>query len=395
MNKKIKITLLFLFIASLAGLSLRMASIGFPLLKYKNLLNTHSHIALLGWLYNASLILLQYSIFPKSTLRFTSIFWISQLTFLGMLFSFPFQGYGLYSIIFSTLYLFSSYYVAYQLIIKSKEYLTPIVAQFVKWSAIYLIISSFGPFSLGYIMVNGLKDSFLYNLSIYWFLHFLYNGFFIFILFAYIINKQNNTIEFSRVFRWMNLSVIPLYALSILWLKPSEWFYFLGSFAATLQIIAYILMVKKVKWTTLFTNKWSKYLVILAFISYSLKLIFQEFAIIPSVQDFIFSTISYSLIGFIHLVMLGFFTLFILSAFIENSFLIMSRLLKIGLSFLVLGIFLSESLLFSQSLLSYFKGESIDNYHTLLFWSSMLMPIGILMIVWGKLFVKNSILRST
>lgn len=384
MDRKVKITLIFLLIASFAGLLLRLISAGIPLINYKHLLNTHSHIALLGWLYNAALIMLQYSIFPKSTLRFNTIFWFSQITFFGMLFSFPFQGYGLYSITFSTLYLFSTYYVAYELIIKSKSLHNPVVASFVKWAAVYLVLSSIGPFALGYIMVNGLKDSPFYNLSIYWFLHFLYNGFFIFIIFAYIINKQDSKIDFKRVFNLMNISVIPLYALSILWLDPSEWFYFIGAMASTLQIIAYIYFIKNIKWSSLFSNKWSKYLVILSFTSYTLKVLFQEFAVFPDVQAFILDTVSYSLIGFIHLVMLGFFTLYILSAFIENSYLLLSKYLIVGVSFLVLGIILSESLLFSQSLMTYFNSQSISNFPTLMLWSSLLMPIGILLIVFAK-----------
>ncbi len=380
MKAKLRITLIFLFIAATAGLLLRLILTGSFLYNYKYLIHTHSHIALLGWLYNAALIVLQYLVFKRDDRQINGIFWVSQLTFLGMLFSFPFEGYGFFSITFSTLYLFCSYYLVYLLFKYSKGLNSVIAARFIQWGSVYLVLSSIGPFALGAIMANDLKDTFWYKLSIYWFLHFLYNGFFVFIVFAYLINKFNNIKNQSLIFWLINISVIPLYALSILWLQPSNFFYLLAFLGASLQIISFYILLKSKELFQIKANNLSYILFLMALVAYGLKLVFQLGASFESVQVFLNNTVSFSIIGFLHLVMLGFFTLFFLSVFIGESILQTSRLLKVGIIFLIMGILFSESILFTQSVMIYFWKNSIDNYFNLLFWGSALMPVGIALI---------------
>ncbi len=380
MKTKIRITFIFFLIAAIFGLLLRLIQAGTPLHNYKNLLHTHSHIALLGWLYNAALIMLQYSILKKQNGSMNWIFWITQLTFVGMLFSFPFEGYGLFSITFSTLYLFCSYFLVYHLFKQSKELSSHYTAKFIQWGGIYLILSSIGPYALGIIMANKLANTFWYKLSIYWFLHFLYNGFFVFIVFAYLLNRFKQLKNQKTIFLLMNISVIPLFALSTLWLKPALPIYAVALLSALFQIFAFILLLKVQKLRLYFKNKISFNLFILSLIAYTLKIIFQIFASFENVQSFINLTVSSSVIGFIHLVMLGFFTLFFISIFIEEKFLKSSNLLKTGIYLLVLGIVLSEALFFMQSIFIYFYQISINNFFNLLFWVSFLMPIGIALI---------------
>ncbi len=390
MKTKIRITFIFFLIAAIFGLLLRLIQTGTPLYNYKNLLHTHSHIALLGWLYNAALILLQYSILKKQNGSMNWIFWVTQLTFVGMLFSFPFEGYGLFSITFSTLYLFCSYFLVYHLFKQSKELSSKYTAKFIQWGGIYLILSSIGPYALGIIMANKLADTFWYKLSIYWFLHFLYNGFFVFIVFAYLLNRFQQLKNEKTIFLLMNISVIPLFGLSTLWLKPTLPFYAVAFFGALFQIIAFILLIKGQKLQQYFTNKLSLNLFVLSLIAYILKIIFQIFASFENVQSFINLTVSSSVVGFIHLVMLGFFTLFFISIFIEEKKLKTSYTLKIGIYLLVSGIVLSEALLFTQSITIYFFQESISNYFDILFWVSFLMPIGIALITVQSLITFKS-----
>ena len=343
-------------------------------------MHTHSHIALLGWLFNASLIILQYTLFKESKGAFNRIFWLSQLTFIGMLFSFPFEGYGLFSITFSTLYLFCSYYLVYLLFKKSKS-LSFYAAKFTRWGGIYLVLSSLGPFALGFIMAKGLEDTFWYKLSIYWFLHFLYNGFFMFIVFAFLAKRINNVLRLKKIFIYMNLSVIPLYALSILWLAPNFLFYLIAIIASLLQLFAFVLVLKckslKQSWLSIVSQKLLYFVVI----AYALKILFQVLASFKFSQTYLMETSSYSIIGFVHLVMLGIFTLFFLAAFIEEKYVAETKFLKSGIIILLAGIILSEFLLFSQSITIYRLKNSIENYNDILFWVSALMPVGITLIV--------------
>ena len=380
MQLKLRITFVFFFIAATFGLLLRMEQAGLLSYNYKNLLHTHSHIALLGWMYNAAIILLQYTVFKKETKSLNTIFWISQVTFVGMLFSFPFEGYRLFSITFSTLYLFCSYFLVGQLFKHSNKLSSPYVAKFIKWSGIYLVLSSLGPFALAVIMAKGLADTFWYKLAIYWFLHFLYNGFFVFVFFSYFLNTFGERKYYKLIFLLMNSSVVPLYALSTLWLKPEISVYMLSAVVAIFQLIAFVLLLKGQEIKLHFRNRLSWNLIRLVFIAYGLKVIFQLLASSSGVQKFISDTISFSVIGFIHLVMLGVFTLFFIAIFINENYFRQSKLVTLGVYLLVAGIIGSETLLFAQSAIVYFWHTGILEIFNWLFWVSTLMPVGIGMI---------------
>jgi len=377
---KLRITLIFLLIAAVFGLMLRLMMADTIFYNYKYLLHTHSHIALLGWLYNAALIVLQYFIFKKNKGAFNRIFWISQITIVGMMFSFPFEGYGLFSITFSTLYLFCSYYLVYELFKQSKSLKNIYVAMFIRWGGVYLVISSIGPFALGAIMALDLKETIWYKLSIYWFIHFLYNGFFVFIVFAYLLHRFEDLKNKGRIFQLMNFSVIPLYGLSILWIQPVFPFYLLALIGALLQLIAFYLLLKGKILFRFQSKDLSFKLFAIALFTYGLKMIFQVGASFEIVQEFLNNTVSASIIGYLHLVMLGFFSLFFLSLFIQHKLLKTTRILQIGIGLLVIGIVLSESLLFGQSIVNYFFKTAIPDYFTMLFWASAFMPMGIALI---------------
>ena len=374
-----------MLIAASLGLSLRMIQAGIISGHFKHLMHTHSHIALLGWLYNAALIVLQYLIFKRKNSAFNTLFWVSQITFIGMMFSFPFQGYAFASITFSTLYLFTSYYLVYLIFKESVWIENKYVVLFVKWGGIYLVLSSFGPFSLGFIMAKGLQDTFWYKLSIYWFLHFLYNGFFVFVIFGYFLNNLKSHVNQKAIFWLMNLSVIPIYLLDVLWLEPGLPLYVIALAGSIFQLIAFVLLLKGKRLLNQFRQKWIRFILQITLIVYVLKLVFQVLSVLPWVQNFLAETAAYSIIGFIHLVMLGFFTLLFLALFIDNKMLHFSSTVKIGLSVLITGIFLSEILLFSQSITLFFHLFTIPVFYNTLFWASALMPVGIGIIVWGYL----------
>ena len=99
------VALTYFLVASSLGIVLRL----FPTISmnanYKFIVHTHSHIALLGWVY-IGLTTLIFKLFIKSEAKkkYSKIFVITQITILGMLFSFPITGYALFSIIFSKYY---------------------------------------------------------------------------------------------------------------------------------------------------------------------------------------------------------------------------------------------------------------------------------------------------
>ena len=132
-------------------------------------------------------------------------------------------------------------------------------------------------------MAKGLAETFWFKLSIYWFLHFLYNGFFTLIIFAFVLNKLPNTAQTNTISWLMRFSVIPLYALSVLWLDPHFSIYGIALVGSLFQLVAFGLLVYQQKINSLFQQKWTRLLLHLSVVSYALKSVFQVLAVIPAI----------------------------------------------------------------------------------------------------------------
>ncbi len=353
-------------------------------LNYKYFLHTHSHIALLGWLYNLVLIFSAYYFFNKEAKKFNRIFWVSQIAFLGMLFSFPFQGYAFWSITFSTLYLFASYWLAVQIFKSSKALKTRFEYKLLRAGAVFLFLSSIGPFALGAIMAKGLQASIWYGLSIYWFLHFLFNGFFYTVFLALLISEVQKQVKISaskiKWVYWLTVfSVVPLYAEFAIEAIPSNGIILLAFLSATAQLISVLLIYPALKlYVAQGANKMQKTLLGLALIALFLKVVFQVIASFPIMHEMIFNSKSTLIIGYLHMVMLGIFSLFFIWLLMETKVLLLNLIMKMGLILFIAGVILSELVLFGQGALNYFLNYSLPNYYVLLYASSALMPIGIL-----------------
>src|SRR5690606_9532637 len=124
---------------------------------------------------------------------------------------------------------------------------------FIRWGLLFMVISAIGPFGLGAIMAKGLSGTPLYNLSIYFYLHFQYNGWFTFAvlgLFFLCLEKNNIAIDNknARTFLWlMVISCIAGFALSVLWTKPADWIYAVGYVTVILQLAAAFFLYKILK----------------------------------------------------------------------------------------------------------------------------------------------------
>ena len=147
------IALAYFLIASSLGIILRL----FPTINinanYKFIVHTHSHIALLGWVY-IGLTTLIFHLFIKKEAkkRYLKLFIFTQISILGMLISFPITGYALFSIIFSTLFIICSYWF-YAFYKKNNNFnKNSYASKFINASLLFMIVSSIGPWDLGIIM---------------------------------------------------------------------------------------------------------------------------------------------------------------------------------------------------------------------------------------------------
>ena len=106
-----------LFLVACLGLLLRMLPFmnGFPLL-FKNVLHGHSHFAFGGWLMPVILaLLIRYFNELRTYISFVhwrNIAFIFLVSAYGMLFTFPFTGYALYSVIFSSISILGGFYLS-------------------------------------------------------------------------------------------------------------------------------------------------------------------------------------------------------------------------------------------------------------------------------------------
>ena len=204
-RKDIQWAFLYFIITILLGLSLRVSYIADVFFNIRHVTHSHSHIGLLGWIYTIlSSLICQYFLRETDRKPYFILFICTQFCILGMLFSFPFGGYFLYSIIFSSLFIICTYWFSIFFLKRSKKYNfirfsisksvdvendKPLSLKFVHWGIYFLILSSIGIWLLPVAIVKAGKGSDWYNSALYFFLHFQYNGWFLAVLFGLLVGE--------------------------------------------------------------------------------------------------------------------------------------------------------------------------------------------------------------
>jgi len=235
-----RVAWIFLLLTAVGGVLLRVAGMGaldWP--PYGNLLHTHSHIAFLGWVFNAFFALTTRFWIPEDRLAsFYRLFWLLQVANAGMLLSFPVQGYGAISIAFSTLHVGGS--VAFVTKLWSVPTACLAARSWLRLSMVFMLLSALGPLVLGPLAAMDLRDSPAYPMSIYWYLHFQYNGWFITFLLAsgaLLGHRAGGREPFIRgALPVFTGGVVLTYLISAFWLEPPVWVYVLGALGAAFQL---------------------------------------------------------------------------------------------------------------------------------------------------------------
>ncbi len=396
--KWVRVALFNFFLIGVLGLVLRWQMVA-PLsfINYKFLLHAHSHVALLGWLYPALFVALLHAFLPdelRNKKTYAWQFWLSQGAVLGMLLSFPVQGYAAVSITFSTLHILFTYWFIYRFLkdasvakVSSGEYYLSF--RFVKAALFFLALSSLGPWSMGPIMATGRSGTELYYNAIYFYLHFLYNGWFTFGvlgLFFWLLEKYRFSFDvtYSRVFfRLMFWACLPAYLLSVLWIKPPAIVYFVSGAVALAQVVALVLLVFMI-WPLRKTllelfGSWAKAVVILAATAFVFKTLMQFLTAFPYMADLAYRLRNF-IIGYLHLVLIGFVSFFILAFFVQQGLVSLRKSIsRWGIGLFILGFFGSEILLFLQGVFYWVGLNEIPGYYKLLFGVSILLPVGLLL----------------
>jgi hypothetical protein len=380
------IALAYFFLAALLGILLRMFYIIPVAGNYKYIIHAHSHTALLGWVYLALTGIIYRLFFHRTILlkKYRYLFLATNISLLGMLFSFPFQGYAMISIIFSTLFLFCSYfYTAFvfknvpEIFRKTQSF------KLIKAALWYMVFSSIGPWALGVIMSTLGKTSLWYKLSVYFYLHFQYNAWFLLAILGilfFLFQKLELDFEaskFKRFFFLLNSGVILSFFLSTYWTKPPLIFYFLGGLGAILvllaflQLFAFLLQNKKLLKSGLRSMEYR--ILKISGLLLAGKILMQSLTAIPYFADLAFHNLDF-VIGYLHWVFLGFVSL---ALFAFLNWLKIIQVPRNAFYFYLAGFIISESLIFYKGLVLWLGLPFISNYFLMLVLVSAFIPVAV------------------
>lgn len=395
------LALINLCIVAFLGFTLR-SKILFPLpfIDYSSLLSAHSHFAFGGWVGLALMTLLIYDVLPPSASQrkiYQWILWGIETSSLGMAFFFPFMGYNQLTILVSDLYVASAV-VFVPIFIRdvSKSAIDRNVKLLSVSAVVSLMLSFIGTAGLVYIIVTKSGASLLYRDSIYTFLHFQYNGFFTLSVFALLINsiaKKSIVInKNAQIFSLMlSLSVVPALFLALLWHNKSI-FYLLaavGCFFILASLFYLFFFLKSISFHKIFPRRIERTFLIFSTISFILKMLLQVGTIFPQLGNAVYGDRPV-IIGFLHLVFLGFVTFFLLAVLIDNGYFI-RRNKVILYPFIVFstGIIANEVLLAIQGFGVLLRTND-EIFKWLLWGAAIILFSGALLIASARLYVVSN-----
>ena len=399
----IQVALVNFTVVALAGITLRY-KINFylPFVHQKNLLHAHSHFAFTGWI-TLVLMALMVNYLQQQNIKINhrKYHWIllaNCITAYGMLVSFSIAGYAFYSVLFSSLSILISYFFIFffwrdLLRVKDDSY----APTWFKTALILWFISSLGAFLLAYLMANHINIQQLYFGAIYFFLHFQYNGWFLFVcfglFFSYLHRKNIITPLFMnrKIFMVMAITVAPTYFLSILWLKLTATLYLIAAASGIIQLLVLfyfmklILLLKK----NIAQSFITKYLWVLAAIAFIIKIILQVLSVVPFLSNYAFS-FRPIVIGYLHLSFLGIISFFILAYINQVLIAKGKRISRTGVLIFSIGVLLQEIVLMIQGL-EVMEFEPLPFANLILFFLAIIIGIGL---VWISVTLSKSTNRK-
>lgn len=363
LRKWLQVSLFNLLLVSAAGVVLRYKiAFSLPWVDQQFLLHGHSHFAFTGWVTQALMCLLVQFLaengLPSAFQKYRWLLYANLFAGYGMLVSFPLQGYAPFSIFFSTASIFVSYVFAWVFIkdLKRLRVQQSTSSWFIS-SLLFNILSSLGAFTLAFMLASGMGNERVYLGAVYFFLHFQYNGWFFFAcmgLFSYQLIKAGvRDKKLKQVFWCFFPACIPAYLLSALWLPIPGWLYGLVVVAVLLQLYGWMkLLLTAVPHLALFRKTISPqtwYLFILVAIALTIKLFLQALSVLPTLSKLAFG-FRPVVIGYLHLVLLGVISLFILGYIFSKKYLALNLVNRTGLFVFISGILSNEAVLMIQGI---------------------------------------------
>jgi len=361
----VNLSIFNLCIVTVLGVILRSKTLfALPAIDYNHLLNAHAHFAFGGWVTLALMVLMTNDLLPES-LRNKSVY---QFIFMGifasswgLLLIFPFMGYATLSTYISTLFIFITYifsWVFIKDIRKAKVSKTTLLLAVA--SVVCLLLSSAGPFTLAYLFATKSLNAVLYRDALFSYLHLQYNGFFTLAVFALFFHKIESGITnpytpislypFSIL---LVLSILPSMFLSYHWHDSSFLFKIIAIVGSVLLLFSlgwFVAVVRSLMKVYKSLSPVLRFVGAVSFGAFMLKMFLQSFTIFDFLGNMVFGDRPI-IMGFLHLVFLGFVTLFLLAYLSQTGFLnIEKTFTKVSLIVFAIAVIINEALLWAQGI---------------------------------------------
>ncbi len=392
-DRWIDILIFNFYIVALLGVTLRSKILfSIPFLDYNRLLDAHFHFAFTGWVTLALVVLMVSEILPVELNSKRIYKWlpggILAAAWLLLLFS-PLPANSPGASLCSTIFILVTYVFAWAFIRDMRHAVISKAAKLLSVSAvIFLVASSTGVFALAYLFATKSLNSFAYRDALYTYLHFQYNGFFTLGVFAILVNKlETKMSEASKrgAYQFSVLLCISTFLslfLTYLWRDPNIVYRILaicGSITLLLTFAFFIRLAISMKGISDYFKPQIRPMVFLFLGAFLLKIFLQSFTLFPVVGNAVFGDRPV-IIGFLHLVFLGFVTLFLFTWFANAGYLnVGSGFTKFALGTFTVVVFLNEAVLMTQGLGAMFIKSSY--IFTWLLWAlSILLFISALLI---------------
>jgi len=389
-EKWLKFSLFNLAIVALLGVVMRYKiGFSFPYFDQKYLQHAHSHFAFSGWITHTIFVLMicfiQLYLSPPALRKYRVLLAANLVCAYGMLISFSIQGYAAVSIFFSTASIFIGYFFSFYFFkdLKQVEKSHPAKNWF-KAALIFNVLSSLGTFALAYMMVTKNLPQNAYLASVYYYLHFQYNGFFFFACMGLLYSQLHQYLPGSgannTIFWLFAAACVPAYFLSTLWLNLPVWLYALVVLAAAAQVFAWVRFLQIIrKNLSLLKSKiqpvW-QYLLLAVGFALSVKLILQLGSTVPEISKLAFG-FRPIVIAYLHLVLLAIISVFLLVYLFSFKIITAGKYSIKALVLFVFGVFLNEFILMVQGVAS-FSYILIPYANEALFGASVLMFLSML-----------------
>ncbi len=387
------------FIAACIGLLLRYAFVSeLPWLHYRFLMHAHSHVAMLGWVYLGLFALLIHYFLPVELHQhpfYQKLFWGQQICVTGMLICFPLLGYTSWSIVFTSLHLLLSYLFVWRFIrdLRSSPVAGSLSKRFVITALVWMVVATLALWALVPIMLLKMQQSALYYACVQFYLHFQFNGWFIWAALALafrLMGQKKIKVDLRSLYYFyyfLAASCLLTYVLAVTWSTPIRLLFWINSFGVSLQLVALYFFLKAIlpayRQLKSTLDSWANRLLYIAFLSFVLKVLIQSAVIIPYLATVAYTIRNYVL-GFLHLILLGIMSCALFALAGQQGWLPHRQKFKrLGLGLFLAGFVLTELLLFEQGSLFWAALGFIPYYYEGLFGISVLMPLGLLFVIYG------------